>query len=138
MNYPYNPYNMRQDMFNQPSTIQNLTQTTPTQAQIYFVRSPKDMEGITPNLNVVYIGINRDKDEIYLRQMNNGGLIDFNTYSLSTGGQEKNEFAKIMERIDKLETRFLEKGGVDERTITESSKHDVAGAVKEQPVNATV
>lgn len=138
MNYPYNPYNMRQDMFNQPTNIQNLTQTTPTQAQIYFVRSSKDMEGITPNLNVVYIGINRDKDEIYLRQMNNSGLIDFNTYSLSTGGQEKNEFAKIMERIDKLETRFLEKGGVDERAITESSKHDVAGAVKEQPVNATV
>jgi len=129
MNYGYNPYAVRQDMYSQPSTIQNLTQTVPTQAQIYFVRSPKDMEGITPNLNVVYIGINRDKNEVYLRQMNNGGLIDFNTYTLSTGGQEKNDFAKLMERIDKLESKVLMKGQTDERTITESGKSDVAGNV---------
>jgi len=111
--YNYNPYGQfRQDAYNQPSTIQNITQTMPTQAQTYFVNSAKDMEQIQPVLNVMYIGINKEKKEIYLRQMTNAGLIDFSTYSLITGEQEKNDFAKIMERIDKLESK-LDRGDTD-------------------------
>ena len=140
MNYGYNPYNMNQMMFNQASTIQNLAQTSATQAQIYFVSSPKDMEKVQPTINVMYVGINRDKNEIYLRQINNAGLIDFNTYTLATGGQEKNEFTKIMERIDNLETK-LSKGVTDANNNANgaSSGENVnAGTTAEPPVNATV
>ena len=70
--YNYDPYNQfRQSSYNTPSTIQNLTQTIATQSQTYFVNSPKDMEKIQPMINVMYIGINKDKSEIYLRQINN-------------------------------------------------------------------
>lgn len=133
--YNYDPYEqMRRNVYNQPSTIQNLTQTIPTQAQIYFVNSPKDMEKINPTLNVVYIGINKDNNEIYLRQMNTTGLIDFNTYSLSTGGQEKNDFAKIMERIEHLENMM--KGKENEFNANAMSKNDTR-AVEQYPRNAT-
>jgi hypothetical protein len=138
--YNYNPYNFNQTMFNQPSTIQNLAQTSATQAQIYFVSSPKDMEKIQPTLNVMYVGINKEKNEIYLRQINNAGLIDFNTYSLSTGAQEKNDFTKIMERIDKLENK-LEKGATNANNTTNDASDGTnanAGSVSQPSANATV
>lgn len=140
MSYGYNPYNMNQMMFNQASTIQNLAQTSATQAQIYFVSSPKDMEKVQPTINVMYIGINREKNELYLRQINNAGLIDFNTYTLATGGQEKNEFTKIMERIDNLETK-LSKGGINANNTTNDSigsQNANAGTTAESSTNATV
>lgn len=126
---PYNPY--RADMYSQ---IQTISQTIPTQAQCFFVSSPKDLEKINPNLNVVYIGINKDKNEIYLRQMNNSGLIDFNTYSLRTGGQEKNDFAKIMERIEHLENTM--KGNNNEFNPNAVSKNDTR-ATQQFTTNAT-
>lgn len=137
----YNPFNFNQGTFNQQTTIQNLAQTSATQAQIYFVSSPKDMEKIQPTLNVVYVGINRDKNEIYLRQMNNAGLIDFSTYSLSTGEQEKNDFVKIMERLDKIENKVLSKGvdNADNAANGPSNGAAVhAGTNAEPSANATV
>jgi hypothetical protein len=98
------------------------------------------MEKVQPTLNVMYVGINKEKNEIYLRQINNAGLIDFNTYSLSTGGQEKNEFTKIMERIDNLENK-LSKGVTDANNTTNDASRSTnanAGATAEPSVNATV
>ena len=137
----YSPYNFNQQMFNQTSTIQNLAQTSATQAQIYFVSTPKDMEKIQPTLNVMYVGINRDKNEVYLRQMNNAGLIDFSTYTLKTGEQEKNDFVKIMERLDKIEGRVLDKGATHANntangTVNGADVHAEQNA--ESSANATV
>ena len=104
---------MRQGMFdayNQhlpTSQIQTLNQSVPKQAQCYFVSDEKDMEKIQPSYNVVYVGINKDKNEIYLREINNTGLIDSNKYGLVSGVQEKDEFTKIMERLDSMENKFM-------------------------------
>ena len=137
--YNYDPYSqLRQNSYNIPSTIQNLSQTVATQSQTYFVNSPKDMEKIQPALNVMYIGINKDKNEIYLRQINNAGLIDFSTYSLITGEQEKNDFAKIMERIDKLETKIGVVNANNATNGTVNGSDANAGAVSQPSVNATV
>ena len=137
----YNPFNLNQNMFNQSSTIQNLAQTVATQAQVYFVSSPKDMEKVQPTLNVMYVGINRDKNEIYLRQMNNGGLIDFSTFVLSTGEQEKNDFVKIMERLDKMENEVLTKGVANANNTTNGTVNGAdgsSGTNAEPSANATV
>lgn len=137
--YNYDPYNQfRQSTYNTPSTIQNLTQTIATQSQTYFVNSPKDMEKIQPMINVMYIGINKDKSEIYLRQINNAGLIDFNTYSLKTGEQEKNDFAKIMDRIDKLETKIGVANANNTTNGTINGTNADAGSVSQPSTNATV
>jgi hypothetical protein len=96
------------------------------------------MEKIQPMINVMYIGINKDKSEIYLRQINNAGLIDFNTYSLKTGEQEKNDFAKIMDRIDKLETKIGVANANNTTNDTINGSNANAGTVPQSSTNATV
>lgn len=136
----YNPYGQyRPDMFSQ---IQNISPTIPTQVQCFFVNNPKDMEKIQASLNVVYIGINKDKNEVYLKQMNNNGLIDFNTYTLATGGQEKNDFAKIMEKIEQLENKVITKGTENvankQPTYTNGLANANAGQTQQPPFNAPI
>ena len=110
--YNYNPY-MRQgafDFYNQPipqSQIQTINHNIPKQAQCYFVSDEKDMEKIQPSYNTVYVGLNKDKNEVYLREMNSNGLIDSKKYGLVSGVQEKDDFTKIMERLDSMENKFM-------------------------------
>lgn len=110
MYYPYgNQYQF--DFYNrqaQPQNqIQTIGQSNPTQVQCYFVSNEKDLEKIQMNYNVVYVGINKEKNEVYLRQINNSGLIDSNKYGLISGVQEKNEFSKIMERLERMENKLM-------------------------------
>lgn len=96
-----NPYQQRlqqmEQNFGQP--IQTIQQTQP-QAVCYFVSNKSDMQNIQVQPNVFYIGINRQSKEIYVRSWNNDGLIDFDTYSLSTGEQESTELKTIMDKLD--------------------------------------
>ena len=134
-NYPYgNQYQF--DFYNrqtQPQNqIQTIGQSNPTQVQCYFVSNEKDLEKIQMNYNVVYVGINKEKNEVYLRQINNSGLIDSNKYGLISGVQEKNEFSKIMERLERMENK-LTKGVANANYTADDtgSRSDVvAGQVK--------
>ena len=129
------------DSYNQRAQIQNINPSIPTQVQCYFVSNEKDMEKIQPALNVIYIGINQDKSEVYFKSINNGGLIDINKYTLVSGEQEKNEFAKIMERLDKMENDFLNKGGTNADNSTNDSSNGSnvhAGENAESPTHATI
>ena len=122
--YNYNPYNNQYqfDFYNrqtQPQNqIQTINQSVPTQVQCYFISNEKDMEKIQMNYNVVYVGINKEKNEVYLRQINSNGLIDSNKYGLISEVQEKNEFSKIMERLDRIENKFLSNGGSNANNTT--------------------
>lgn len=144
--YNYNPYNNQYqfDFYNrqmQPQPIQTINQSVPTQVQCYFVSSEKDLEKIQMSYNVVYVGINKDKNEVYLRQINNSGLVDFNKYGLISGGQEKNDFSKIMERLDRIENKYLAKGEQYANNTTNdatSSTNVDSGKASESSVNATV
>lgn len=136
----YNPYGQyRPDVFGQ---IQNIAQTIPTQVQCFFVNNQKDMEKIQANLNVVYIGINKEKNEVYLKQMNNNGLIDFNVYTLANGGQEKNDFTKIMEKIQELENKVITKGVTNATNQQPTYQNGIAnasiGQTQQPPANATI
>lgn len=139
----YNPYPWlnQKDFTQQPQIMQNLSNTISTQVQCYYVNNPKDMEKIQVSLNVLYIGVNPDRKEIYLRQMNNNGLIDFNTYYLKSGEQEKSDMTKIMERIDKLENNVL-KGAknVSNYTANGSNRNANAngGQIQERPTTSNV
>lgn len=141
MTYPY--YNQWQQLPQvYPASgnhIQNLTSTFPTEVQCFYVAGPRDMEKIQPALNVVYIGINSDKKEVYIRQMNNNGLIDFDTYTLQSGEQQKNDYTKIIERIDQLENTMKGKENVIQSANGSISNENVsAGNVQQSPVDATV
>ena len=142
MTYPYyNQWQQYQPSMTQasPHHIQNISSVAPTEVQCFYVSGPKDMEKIQPLLNVVYIGINPDKKEIYIRQMNNNGLIDFDTYILQSGEQQKNDYTKIIERIDQLENTMKGKGNVIQSTNGTVSNANVSTRVTEPAsVNATV
>ena len=87
----------------QPTRIQNLASVVSTEAQIFYASSPQDMERLNPQSNVLYIGINIPNKEVYLKQMNGMGLIDFDTYVRKSGEQSKNDLAKILEKLDEIQ-----------------------------------
>lgn len=88
----------------QPQTIQNVTQQS--QALCFFVKSPNDLVRTDIMPNVFYLGINRDNKEIYVRRMNNDGNIEVETYSLSTGKEEKTDLKIIADRLDVIEKKL--------------------------------
>lgn len=71
--------------------------------------------------------------------MNNNGLIDFDTYTLQSGEQQKNDYTKIIERIDQLENTMKGKENVIQSANGSISNENVsAGNVQQSPVDATV
>ena len=93
---------------NYQQPIQNVS--VQSQASCFFVKSPEELAGINIMPNVFYLGINRDKREVYIRRMNNDGNIEVENYSLSVGTEEKTDLKKIMEEINDLKKRFTEAG----------------------------
>lgn len=133
-NNPYAPYNQRltqmEQGFGQP--IQTIQQTQP-QALCYFVNSKTDMQNIQVQLNVFYIGINRQAKEIYIKSLNNDGLIDFDTYTLSDGTQESTDLKMILDKLDLI----LKEKRDDEHNSTINATSN-AGSISKQPINGSI
>lgn len=98
MNNQYYPYGNYQNT----SRIQNISSVLSTEVQCFYVNNPQEMDKINPIPNVLYIGINLNSKEIYLKQVNGFGLIDFDIYAKQAGEQQKNEMTKILEKLDEL------------------------------------
>lgn len=96
MNQYFNPYAY------QGQKIQNLSSVIQNEVQVFYVNNPQDMERINPMQNVVYIGINSSTKEIYVRQLNGIGLIDFDVYVRQSGEQQKNDLTKILDKLDEI------------------------------------
>lgn len=103
--YPQNNYQMP---VQQPQTIQNASQSIQPQLYSYFVKQAADLA--TPNImpNTLYLGINTENKEIYIRRMNNDGNIELETYALTAGKKEKSELQAIVERLDSIEQKIAE------------------------------
>lgn len=97
----YLAYQMQQQ---QP--IQNLN--VQPQSQCYFVRSQNDLSSVNVMPNFYYLGINPDANEIYVKRMNNDGLIELKTYCLQSEKKEKTEFQAIFDRLDGIEAKLNE------------------------------
>jgi len=106
----YNPYMPQQVMPMQPAPVQQAFQQVQKTAQFYNVESAGELDGIKPTLNVLYVGFNKNKKEIYVKQLTNDGLISVETYGLADNKKEKSEFETILERINSLENKLLNKG----------------------------
>lgn len=98
-----------------PQTIQTLQGIQP-HVQCYFVASPSDLSNIQIQPSTVYIGLNEGAQEIYLRQWNNDGNIDFKTYKLQSGTQEQTDMKAIAVALEEIKEYM--KGGSRESTIT--------------------
>lgn len=115
MNY-YNPYYNGQPMnmmpqMAQPVPVQTI-QRIQKSAEFYTVENAQELDGIKPTLNVLYVGFNKNKKEIYVKQLTNDGLISVETYNLADDKKQKSEFETILEKINSLESKLL-KGVAD-------------------------
>lgn len=107
MNYPFNYYGQpMMPPMQQPLPVQTIQQVQKT-AQFYNVEDVGELDGVKPTLNVLYVGFNKKKKEIYLKQLTNDGLISLETYELAGNKNEKSELETILEKINGIESKLL-------------------------------
>lgn len=123
----------------QGQTFQTIRPLQP-QVQCYFVSSTEEMGQIQPQMNTVYIGWNKAKQEIYIRQINNDGLIDSDIYVKAGSKQEQTGWDLILTRLDNIETKL--NGGKheshDERTNPTGNANGPVGTIPTNPTNGLV
>lgn len=114
---------------NFPQTIQTLQGVQP-QVQCYFVNTAADLSNFQIQPSTVYIGINKAAKEIYLRQWNMDGNIDFETYYLASGTQEQPELKVIMAKLEDIEAKL--RGANNESNVTTVNATSNGGQPSEQ------
>lgn len=107
----------------QPQPIQNMVPTQP-QATCYFVTAPEDMNKINVMPDTVYLGINQKDKELYIRQLNNNGIVEFETYTKSAAVEEKNDYKLILEQLTEINEKLGRKEKRDESDVSRNSKTD--------------
>lgn len=110
MNY-YNPYYNGQQMGMLPQMAQQVPvqtiQRIQKSAEFYTVENAQELDGIKPTLNVLYVGFNKNKKEIYVKQLTNDGLISVETYNLADDKKQKSEYETILEKINNIESKLM-------------------------------
>lgn len=95
----------------QPQMIQTINQYKP-QSICYFVSNKDELQQLQIDPTTMYIGINKQAKEIYVRCFNSNGLIDFETYSLSDGEQQPTDMKTILNKLQDIENKLKEKENV--------------------------
>ena len=114
-NFNYVPPYLQQQIQAQP--IQQIPQQHVEQKVIsYFVDSAEQLATINPMPNTLYLGINNKDGKIFMKRMNNDGLMEVKTYSLATEQTKKTDTQEILDRIINIEKK-LNIGVIDERNV---------------------
>lgn len=104
----YNPFypsvNRMSQMGSPVQQIQDVQKT----AQFYSVNNQSEMETIKPDLNVFYVGMNKTKKEIYVKQLNLDGTVSLEVYNLASNEQKKNEMDAVMEKLTTIERKLTD------------------------------
>ena len=140
-NYPYyQPPAMRLAQMEQqyqqslPQTIQNLQGIQP-QVQCFFVSNPNDLVNYNIMPGTVYIGINRTANEVYIRQWNMDGNIEFETYKKESATEQMPEIRAIMAKLEAIEEKIKGHGN---ESITAISTAGNVGVVSGNTYDANV
>lgn len=126
--YGYNPF-----MPFQAQPIQPMQRSPEIGSRCFFVSSADDMKNVPAELNVVNIGINKNANEIYTKQLRNDGLVDLLVYKQSVleSKSEKTETQSIIEKLSSIEQK-LENINVGFGQFNAGLPD---GSVKQQPSN---
>ena len=108
MQNPIQPQEQPSTIGSPIQTIQNSQMMNP-QAVCYFVMAKDEMQGLKVEPNTLYIGINKQSKEMYIRSWNNDGNIDFNTYTLAENKQEESELKMIVNKLNAIEEKLNER-----------------------------
>ena len=113
----------------QSAPVQQAIQQVQKSAQFYTVESAQELDGIRPILNVLYVGFNKNKKEIYLKQLTNDGLVSVETYDLAGKKDEKSALDTVLEKINELERKLTNERNdsnagpeVSQRTTSEPTR----------------
>lgn len=115
-------------MYGVPQTIQNLQPPQP-QVQCFFCGSAQDLGKLQSQPGVVYIGINKASEEIYVRKLNMDGIIELETYKKSGGQQEPTELKAIMAKLENLES-VIKGGGHESNAANVNATGNVGADAK--------
>ena len=114
------------------SPVQQIQDVQKT-AQFYSVNSQSEMESIRPDLNVFYVGMNKTKKEIYVKQLNLDGTVSLEVYNLASNEQKKNEMDAVLEKLTTIERKIT-----DGKQFNANAGQQVFnGPVGSNPTNAT-
>lgn len=94
-------------------------------ALFYTVNNPAEMEAIKPDLNILYVGMNNQKKEIYVKQLSTDGNIIFETYNLAANTEKRDDINAIMEKLATIEKRLND----NERNLADVNKQANGGAI---------
>lgn len=111
-NYNGYPYQNRP----MPQPIQSISQPAQRQVVTYSVKSAAELANAPIMPNMMYLGINSDGKELYVRQMNLDGNVELNTYALIDGKKEKTEIQTIADNIAEIKKLIANMGAKDEST----------------------
>lgn len=96
------------------------------QFSCFNVKNENDLANVNVMPNSVYIGLNSDLKEVYIRRMNNDGKIEVESYVLKSAQKEKTEVQAILERLDSIEQKISQRpvltmGKRDEQRVSKLS-----------------
>ena len=104
MNPYYTPPYMQQP---QAQPIQQLPQQHMEQRVVsYFVDSAEQLSTLNPMPNIIYLGINTRDQKIFVRKMNNDGLMEIKTYSVVGEQTKKTDTQEILSRLEAIEKKI--------------------------------
>jgi hypothetical protein len=99
-----------------PQPIQSISQPAQQQIIPYSVKSASELANMPVMPNTIYLGINSDGKELYVRKMNLDGNVELNTYGLINGTKEKTELQAIADKIDEMKSLIANMGVKHEST----------------------
>ena len=104
----YNPFYPNVNRMPQIGSPVQQIQDVQKTAQFYSVNNQSEMETIKPDLNVFYVGMNKTKKEIYVKQLNLDGTVSLEVYNLASNEQKKNEMDAVMEKLTTIERKLTD------------------------------
>ena len=104
----YNPFYPNANRMSQMGSPVQQIQDVQKTAQFYSVNNQSEMETIKPDLNVFYVGMNKTKKEIYVKQLNLDGTVSLEVYNLASNEQKKNEMDAVMEKLTTIERKLTD------------------------------
>ena len=104
----YNPFYPNVNRMSQIGSPVQQIQDVQKTAQFYSVNNQSEMETIKPDLNVFYVGMNKTKKEIYVKQLNLDGTVSLEVYNLASNEQKKNEMDAVMEKLTTIERKLTD------------------------------
>jgi len=117
MNPYYVPPYMQQQ-WQQP--VQQVPQAhSETRVVSYFVDTAEQLSTINPMPNVIYLGLNIKDGKVFMRRMNNDGLMELKTFSVVGEHTKRTDMQEVLGRLSKIEKKLGVGNGRNVIDVTE-------------------